>query len=360
MTFTRRQFIRQSGLVTSAILFGPPFSKEMLGLLPQGDDSPQIHYDDDGHGLIVHKRGPDGPLDGGDTAQREGWYWFGVWMRQQLNNPWNIHRDLIFPDVLGRLEPKNDGVFYRHPTLPPWNNPYSKEYGFSRDQMIPLVAAMGVSGCQDCGERLRGLWNALPQDPLGGTKHTFNGEWKVVTLFGKKYKTFYTGDIVGPATIDLFRRAWNEDPMAARDNNGTGGQLELATNVKLRVAAAKDMDNTGDDLNLIVMLLMSLLRFPVTRNAKCPTTADLINWYKARPLSYGSYLGSYRQKYGVDLKASVEETRSRMNKGIKSGWQPDANVKAVYGAVRWYHREETGANPKLAELYAPIIHRYLE
>ena len=47
-----------------------------------------------------------------------------------------------------------------------------------------------------------------------------------------------------------------------------------------------------------------------------------------------------------------------MNQGIQDGWKPDAS--GVYGAVRWYHREESGANPLLAELYAPIIRAYLE
>jgi len=154
-----------------------------------------IYYDNDG--LIVHRG-----TDGGDTAQREGWYWFGVWIRQHvLGDPWAVQRKLTFDRVLLLLEPAKDGIFYRHPKLPPWNNPFDKTFGFSRDQMIPLVAAMGVWGFT---EPLRRLWNALPQDPLGGTKHSFNGNWE--TLLGKN--ELYTGDIVGPAAINLFRRAW--------------------------------------------------------------------------------------------------------------------------------------------------------
>ena len=135
-------------------------------------------------------------MDGGDTAQREGWYWLGVWIRQQvLRAPWPIARKLSFEQVIQLLEPKRDGVFYRHPKLKPWNNPYDKEYGFSRDQMIPLVAALGVWKMTNA---LRRLWNSLPQDVLGGTKHSFNGEWK--QIFG--HKTVFTGDIVGPAVIE--------------------------------------------------------------------------------------------------------------------------------------------------------------
>ena len=300
-------------------------------------DSPPIYYDQDG--LIVHRG-----LDGGDTAQREGWYWLGVWIREHLlNNPWPTSRKLSFSQVLRLLEPAGDGVFYRHPKLPPWNNPYDKEYGFSRDQMTPLVAAMGVWGFTT---ELRRLWNALPQDVVGGTKHTFNGEWK--TVLG--HRTVFTGDIVGPATINLFRRAWSEDPMTAGDGNGPRGEDELAANVALRIHfAATNRDDTGDDLNLIAMLLMSTLRFKTTVSAQALTL-----YATTRPDSYGSYLGAYRQKYGVDMSASPVQVRTRMDAGIAAGWPKDASP--AYGAVRWYHRIESGANPKLAEqLYAPVV-----
>jgi hypothetical protein len=33
-----------------------------------------------------------------------------------------------------------------------------------------------------------------------------------------------------------------------------------------------------------------------------------------------------------------------MDEGIASGWKTDAS--RVYGAVRWYHRIEAGANPR--------------
>jgi len=302
---------------------------------------PPIFYDSDG--LIVHKG-----LDGGDTAQREGWYWLGVWIREHLlHEPWTTSRKLTFPEVLRLLEPSGDGVFYRHPKLAPWNDPYSKEYGFSRDQMVPLVAAMGFWGFTN---ELRRLWNALPQDVVGGTKHTFNGEWK--TVLG--YKTVFTGDIVGPATINLFRRSWNEDPMPASDGNGPHGENELAANVALRIQfAGKDRDDTGDDLNLIVSLLTSHLRF------ETPVSSQALTLYASkRPDSYGSYLGSYREKYGVDLSASPTEIRSRIDNGIAAGWLKD--VSAVYGAIRWYHRAEAGANPQLADIYAPIINTYFK
>jgi len=101
----------------------------------------------DSDGLIVHQPSAEHPYgDGGDTAQREGWYWLGVWIRQNTPGlqPWPHRRKLNFDQVLHLLEPNRDGVFYRHPKLAPWNNPYDKKFGFSRDQMVPLVAAIGV------------------------------------------------------------------------------------------------------------------------------------------------------------------------------------------------------------------------
>lgn len=346
MPITRRQFVRESCLAASAVLLPRKYARFQETRPTPPPWLPDIYYDDDG--LIVHKGSGIGHRDGGDTAQREGWYWFGVWVRQnKLNDPWRVPRKLTFPQVIRLLDPRNDGVFYRHPKLPPWNNPYDKDWGFSRDQMIPLVAAMGVWGMND---ELRRLWNALPQDPVGGTKHTFNGRW--LTLFG--HKTIYTGDDVKGATINLFRRAWDENPMPASDHNGPPGEDELAGNVGIRLAATlNNRDNTGDDLNLIVMLLMSILRFP------SPVSAAAVNLYaKNRPVSYGSFLDSYYAKYGFDQNIPDGTMRSRIDQGIASGWKTDSS--RVYGAVRWYQRAESGANPLLAELYRPIVRAYLE
>lgn len=98
---------------------------------------------------------------------------------------------------------------------------------------------------------------------------------------------------------------------------------------------------------------MSLLRY------SSPISEVAVRLYAARRRpSYGSFLGAYRQKYGIDPSASAAEVRRRMDQGIASGWRMDASP--VYGAVRWYHRVETGANPRLAQLYLPIIRTYLE
>ena len=70
-----------------------------------------------------------------------------------------------------------------------------------------------------------------------------------------------------------------------------------------------------------------------------------------KTLSFGSYLGAYGKKYGIDLSASSEEVEKRINEGIQNKWEPDAS--GAYGAVRWYHREEFGANPKTCGTVLP-------
>jgi hypothetical protein len=483
-------------------------------------DERAILYDADG--LIVHEDG------GGDTAQREGWYWLGVWIRQNTQGlqPWTPARKLTFDQVLKLLEPKGDGVFYRHPKSSPYNNPHDKEFGFSRDQMLPLVAAMGVWGKK---AEVRRLWDALPEDALG--KHAFNGNWRnflgqdgancsdikkrgcdatadcslkkdnrscslktdatdcslksdnsdcslqrdergcnrcilyrpgppfgdggcvqsandpiceaakaaqnaayaaakatceaaklsknvgykaehdacEATKFTKNagYKAehdgceagkaaqnvlykgehdaceaakttsklacegqkaidqlacfatnVHSGDLIGPSAVNVFRRAMGESPLVPLSqtltlppvNVGIGelGEAELLANVGIRLAvASRDRDDTGDDLNLIVSLLMAKLRFPT------PTSAAATTAYLGRPHSFGSFIGAYRKQYGTDSTAQ----KDRIANGIRAGWSPE--VPAAFGAVRWYHRPDSGANPLLAELYEPIISRFI-
>jgi hypothetical protein len=450
-----------------------------------------IFYDE--YGLIVHKN-PDGKFNGGDTAQREGWYWLGVWIRQ--NTPglqaWTPKRALNFDQVLHLLEPDNDGVFYRHPKQPPFNNPRDKEWGFSRDQLEPLVAAMGVWGKH---EALHRLWDRLPGSLLG--RHAFNGNWRnllgqdgrncdeikervctlkvdnrdcslkvdtrdcslkvdtrdcslkvdtrscghdIETPLGKihvndpvceaakaaqnaaykaehdaceaakalqnalykaehdkceaekaaqnlKYKAehdaceaakaaqnalyeaeyksclaqkeadhkacllsnVHSGDLIGPMTVNLYRRAFGA-PSDWFALGGLAGELELLANVQLRLGAARaSKDDVGDDLNLIVRLLMAKLRCP---SAATEEASRVYSTQREHP--YGSYLDNYRAQFGDDLT----DFDNRVRQGVRGGWGP--NISAVKGAILWYHRPSTGANPQLAELYFPIIDRFIK
>lgn len=359
MEASRRAFLQDASLAAVASLISLHSRPSRGDIAAPSSQLQDIFYDHDG--LIVHHH-PDGSDDGGDTAQREGWYWLGVWIRSNiLGEPWTAPRplNLSFPDVLKLLEPGKDGVFYRHPKLPPWNNPYDNKYGFTRDQMTPLVAAMGVWNQL---APLSRLWDALPQDAFPKLKHTFNNN------DGRPdKKLIYSGDPVDPQTVNLFRRARGEDPTKVSNNDildlinpdGSHADFLLNGNAGSRTPAfLEDRDDTGVDLNLIVLLLMSILRFPSVESAQAVNT-----YAKNRLVSYGSFVSAYRQHYGVDILSlgdlgDLPDIKDKLDRGIESNWPTDAS--RVYGAVRWYHRPGKGANPQLAELYAPIIRRYLE
>jgi hypothetical protein len=164
----------------------------------------------------------------------------------------------------------------------------------------------------------------------------------------------YSGDILGPAGVNLFRRALGENPLSIDTglvlpavNIGTGqlGEAELSINAGIRVdASTHDMDDVGNDLNLMVMMIMAKLHYP------SPTSLAATAFYAgSRQLSYGSYFVQYYRLYGSD----PTDTKTRMVDGVANHWERDAS--GPFGAVRWYHRAETGANPQLAELYASII-----
>ena len=58
--------------------------------------------------------------------------------------------------------------------------------------------------------------------------------------------------------------------------------------------------------------------------------------------------------------ASIVNLFNRLKNGISGGWQPDGPGFGPYGAVRWYNRWSTGANPGLAILWQPIIEDLLK
>ena len=360
--------------------------------------------------------------------------------------------------------------------------PYSKDFGFSRDQLEPLVAAMGVWGKKD---ELRRLWDALPEDGLG--KHSFNGRYrnalgqdgwdcsavkrrgcdatrdcslktdtrdcslktdtrdcslqedtrscgydvcfigcfhvndpicelakatqnaiykankdacevakaaqnviyagekaaceaakatqnaiyiaekdacevvkasekltceanKTIDLNLCRSSNYHDGDFIGPMTENLFSRAMNETLAHSV------GEAQLLGATGVRIKLASNRDDTGDDLNLIVLLLMSQLRSPTVGSG-----AAIAAYASFRPHSYGSYLAAYRSVYGIGPTDGGEKhqdlMRSRIGDGIRSGWRVDK--PPVNGAVHWYHRAETRGNPLLAELYDPIIDRFI-
>lgn len=265
----------------------------------------------DSSGLLVQR-----DCDGGDTAQREGWMWLGIWLRERLRDPWTITPPLPFKKALQLLEPQGDGDFIRHPVK--WNDPKD----FSRDQSIPIIAATGIWGEM---QPLSRMWSNVK----------------------KRVYKFQNDDLCAPEHVNLFRRSLGERPQ-------TIGDLQLVGSSAVRCALGRDMDDVGDDLNHIVSLMIAKFRRPTA-------LVDLaIRIYATRrPITYGSYLGSYRQHYGTAFDTPAALMIERMKAGIAAKWKRDPDVPNVLGALRWYFRAESGGSPALAELYAPVVRRWL-
>jgi hypothetical protein len=183
-----------------------------------------------------------------------------------------------------------------------------------------LIAAMGFRGER---ERLERMWAGIVR---------------------RGYRA-QNGDLIGPDTLNLIARARQRLPEPI-------GDYQLIGAAAVRIAqAAGHKDDVGDDLNLVITLLAAALRDP-TRSS-----SEALNLYaKGRPVSYGSFLASYRAVYGIDYNASPNTVVDRMERGIAAGWRVEC--PPVLGALRWYFRAESGGNPQLAELYAPIVEQW--
>lgn len=112
--------------------------------------------------LIVTSTG-----DGGDTAQNEGM--FGITCVNKVSN---------YNAIIGKLEPKGDGIWVRHPIQ------YPNPKDFSRDQATSNIIAMGLFGFKAALNRM-----ALAQV--------------------KRFGLYQNGDLLLPDNIGQFIRAFN-------------------------------------------------------------------------------------------------------------------------------------------------------
>jgi len=271
-------------------------------------------------GLIVQRN-----CDGGDTAQREGMYWFGTWVwRHDLGlGAFGKPRGITLERVLNHLEVGQTGQFRRHPTQT--QDGLNLPEKTSRDQLIPLIAAMGVHGDHARLDRLR--------DKISKNFYFVNKDF--LLFFDEYIKRALNRELQVNGEIDRFL-------------------LDGAVTLRLNELGKKeDMDDVGDDLNLIMQLALAAL--PGRRGEK--VKAIRARYSHDRPKNYGVYLSSYRKAFPGDLTASKELMVSRIDQGIKNaGWKPDC--PNVLGALKWYFREESGGGPGMVALYKPIIEKY--
>jgi hypothetical protein len=285
-------------------------------------NDPGIYFD--GHGLIVQRDG-----DGGDTAQREGFVWFGKWLYQHVvGSDWLVQLPINMSETLALLEAR-PGEYRRHPTQvdPGAPDPYWKTNPdkSSRDQLTPLIAAMGVWNDQD---RLARIWNAR--------RRCYIFEMCVQG----------TGDIFGPELETLYKRAIGDRP----DRTGEAATI-AGVDARIR-SSIQDPHSTSDDLNQVVHLLMGKIRSP---SAALDLAAQ--QYATRRAVCSGCYIEQYRRAFPNDFDADEPTMRARIQIGITQGWA--AECSPVLGALRWYFRVESGGCSALAELYKPALQKWL-
>jgi len=168
----------------------------------------------DNNGLIVQRDG-----DGGDTAGREGDYFF------HLGLTGYVYTD--FDRVLEALQ-VSPGVFIRNPVH------YNDPKDFSRDQTVPLILAMGEMG-----------------------------RTKVLKLLLKKqiknYFRYQNNDIGAFSDVGYYIRAfkaWYLYPVLVLTD------LQLIGESIIRCIQGKNPVDTSDDINHTLALLQSQNRFP--------------------------------------------------------------------------------------------------
>lgn len=175
-----------------------------------------MYYDN--NNLIVQRDG-----DGGDTAGREGDYWFA----QGLYNHGNPGEIYGFDSVLTHLQ-VNPGVFVRNPVH--YNNPKD----FSRDQTIPLILAMGEYRRYATLKCL--FWNQF-----------------------KNFGRYPNGDIAGPEDLGYYIRAfkaWYFYPVLIF------GDFQMLVNSVIRIVKSSNVNDTSDDINHTLALLQAQAHLP--------------------------------------------------------------------------------------------------
>lgn len=186
---------------------------------------PLFDFEYDANGLIVQKDG-----DGGDTAGREGDYWFAQSLYSNGPNGLDPVVRSEFDRVIKLLQP-SPGIFIRNPTRNPvispaksWNDPSD----FSRDQTIPMILSLGqMSKLDVLGDLLKAQL--------------------------KRFGLFQNKDLPDPQTAGAYIRgfyAWYLYPLLFVTDLG----LVVESIVR---CLTSDPDDVSDDINHTLLLLQS-------------------------------------------------------------------------------------------------------
>lgn len=224
----------------------------------------------DVNNLIVQKDG-----DGGDTAQRTGFYYAALYLQAFLGLGRTLIGEYEFSRAVDLLVTTKGLI--RNPIK--WNDPKDT----SRDQTIPMIIACGLYGYEERVKQIK-----------------------------PRFFRYQNGDFESPQNANEVRRALNKYPSLL------GDIWALFAAIIRCKQAAKNLDDVGDDLNLLI----SLVFFNVIKPSIIAKFA-LRYYLKHRPFNYGM------------TKFDEHDP--------------------VIGALMWYFREESGGNPEIAEAWRPIV-----
>jgi len=175
----------------------------------------------DSSGLIVQENN-----DGGDTAGREGDYWFYQGLVGSPTPATAAVNKQEFSRVLNLLQ-QSPGVFVRNPNQPSYNIPSD----FSRDQATPLMLAMGI--------------------------YEIYSPYKLMMLnVLKNWCRFPNGDLVSPEDLSIVIRSFNSwylYPILL-----VGDLFTLGESI---ITCFASKTNTSDDINHTLILLQSQYKF---------------------------------------------------------------------------------------------------
>lgn len=189
----------------------------------------------DSNGLIVQADG-----DGGDSAQRTGFYYSALMIRSKLNIPndsISVNQPLL---AALNLLITPDGLI-RNPIK--WNDPKDT----SRDQTVPIIIACGLYGY------LAQLSRVAP----------------------RKFR-FQNGDIESPQNFNEITRANGYKPGILGDIWAYFAAVTRCFNAK------SNLDDVGDDINLILSL-----SFFYVDNPTIISKYALSYYLNNRPVNYG-------------------------------------------------------------------------
>lgn len=266
----------------------------------------------DAYAIIAQQDG-----DVGDSLHREGMFAFGKWLRYSegdntvtiSSNPERWDPGKIMDKF--EIEP---GIYVRHPDPTRWSsNPETT----SRDQLIPVIA---YCAAYEDYPRLWRLFVATAERGFFAQNRLDDGQWE--------HKMHVPDTMLGHLGLFIRAGGWWTAPLypllLVTDTIDLVGtlidQIPLEWDETAKRFRKRSMGDV-DDNNTIIAQLMAVK-------------------FKPTPMSWLN-----RQVYALTRPLNYGDTQL-------------GESNHVMGALAWYHREQAGGNPEIAELYRPLIEKY--